>query len=466
MLENLLTSAGFDVALAKDGSEALALMEQRNVDLMLLDLMMPGLSGLEVLKTARGRGFDLPIVVVTARGSAKDTATALEQGADDYVAKPFSPLVLLARLKLRLRPRERAAELRASPPPPPIDSDGVLLSSGDVQPVDEPAPVPASPPSAASAATPPSAAVEPGLMAAVLRKLKRTATRTEAASLLPPLVEGTLLADRYRVGKVLGRGSFGVVHQARHVELEMDVALKVLQGDAQEMVDGVTAYERFHREAMRACRVRHEHAVRVLDFGVTVEKRPYLVMELLEGPTLEARLKEGPLEPTQVATTAAGVLEALGAAHREGIVHQDVKASNVILAQTPEAGTTPKLIDFGAAAELRDLPSEHILGTASHMAPERFATGACDAKGDVYAAGVVLYRSLTGRLPFVHEDVEELARLHATATPERPTALRPGLERRWDEVVFRLLEKNAERRPTAQQAAALVRRLASHSAPG
>lgn len=452
MLESLLKSSGFQVAAAADGLEAMAMLESGPVDLLLLDMMMPGLSGLEVLKLARGKGYDLPVVALTALDSPDDIAKALELGADDYVVKPFSPVVLLARLKLRLKPRERAPERpeRATPPPPPPESDGLLVSSSGVHAVDEPAPqtfVPDEP-------------SDPGLVAAFMKRLRRAAKRDETTTGLPPLTEGTLLASRYRVGKVLGRGSFGVVHEARHVELEMDVAVKVLEGDVDQVVDGVSLFDRFRKEAMRACRVRHEHAVRVLDFGVADERRPYLVMELLRGPTLFGRLQRGPLAAWQAAATGAGVLAALGAAHREGIVHQDVKAANVILAEGPDGPPVPKLIDFGAAAEAKDRKSELVLGTASHMAPERFLGGACDAKGDVYAAGVMLYQALTGRLPFVHGDVEELAKLHATASPEKPSHVRPGLEPKWDWALEKLLAKRPADRPSAVEAASLVRGLA------
>ncbi|MDP1830149.1 MAG: response regulator [Archangium sp.] len=444
MLERALTAAGFDVAVAADGPAALALIERGDVDLVLLDVMMPGQSGLEVLKVARARGFAMPIIMVTALDSPEDVATALECGADDYVTKPFSPQVLLARIKLRLRP----ARAQAAAPPLPLDADDVLeISPSGVIDAEEPPP------------PPPEDAVKPGLLRSFLSKLKRAADHSQSASPLAPLTPGTVLAGRYRIAQVLGRGAFGVVHQARQVELEMDVAVKVLCGDTKLVHDGISAYERFRREAMRACRVRDEHAVRVIDFGVTPDDRPYLVMELLVGPTLEERLRQGPLTPRDAALTVGGVLSALAAAHREGVVHQDVKASNVVLAERHGAHAHPTLIDFGAAAELRDKPSYVVLGTASHMAPERFATGSCDAKGDVYAAGVLLYHAVTGQLPFANADVDELARLHATASPVPPSQLKPTLSPAWDAVLARLLAKLPTARPTAAEAATLVRAL-------
>lgn len=439
LLDRLFTAAGFDVSVAADGNEALALLERGDVDLMLLDVMMPGLSGIEVLKIARAKGFDVPIIMLTALDSPEDVAAALECGADDYMTKPFSTKVLIARAKLRLRPaRERAVVM--PPPPPPMDSDVLEISPSGIR------------------EAPPEE--KPGVVRSFLAKLKHAATLGKTVNPLAPLKPGTVLAGRYRIAHVLGRGAFGVVHQARHIDLEMDVAVKVLQGETQAVHDGVTAFERFRREAMRACRVRDEHAVRVLDFGVTEEERPYLVMELLRGPTLEARLRQGALEPREAALTAAGVLSALAAAHREGVVHQDVKASNIVLVETHDGHLHPKLIDFGAAAELRDKPTYVVLGTASHMAPERFATGACDAKGDVYAAGVLLYHAVTGRLPFIPDDVEELARLHATVDPVPPSKVRAGLSPAWDAVLARLLAKVPGARPTADEAAMLVRTLA------
>ncbi len=197
-----------------------------------------------------------------------------------------------------------------------------------------------------------------------------------------------------------------------------------------------------------------------MDFGTTDDGQPYLVMELLQGEPLENRLlRGGPLTPEKAAHTMAAILGALGAAHALGVIHQDVKAANIFLHQ--HAGVeVPKLIDFGAAAEVKDKPSNVVVGTPSHMAPERFANGGCDAKGDVYSAGIALYQTVTGVLPFPGDDVDQLAKQHAFTPPAPPGLRRPSLPPAWDAVMARLLAKKAVDRPTALEAAALVRGLA------
>jgi serine/threonine-protein kinase len=220
---------------------------------------------------------------------------------------------------------------------------------------------------------------------------------------------GTIIAGRYAVRRLLGAGGMGAVYEAENTVTGRRVALKVMLPRAAS-VD--TAPERFLREARAASKVEHPHIVDVLDAGQNpADGCWYIVQELLEGRELRAEMEaRGRLPWPAVMTLLGPVMEALGAAHRQGIVHRDVKPENIFLAHTT-GGTVPKLIDFGIARLLDgDGPlnltrSGALLGTPNYMAPEQ-ARGLkdIDARADVWAMGVVLREALCGERPFKNDN--------------------------------------------------------------
>src|SRR6185436_5830543 len=261
-------------------------------------------------------------------------------------------------------------------------------------------------------------------------------TRREAAAPAPVgLAEvgiGTVLGGRYRLESRIGAGSHGAVYRARHLELDRLVAVKVLRTGAPGTAD---ALHRFRREGIAACRVSHPHAVAVLDFAAAGGVA-YLVMELLEGHSLDAELEPArTLGVRRTLSIAVPVCEALAEAHRAGIVHRDVKPANIFLHRAGER-TVPKVLDFGIARVLGEAAQRHhltldgwIVGTPAYMAPERFESGACDGKADVYGLGVTLFQMLCGRLPFEAVDGEPvaLARKHLGELPPAVRAISPDV---------------------------------------
>jgi eukaryotic-like serine/threonine-protein kinase len=255
------------------------------------------------------------------------------------------------------------------------------------------------------------------------------------------------LAGEYVIEDRLASGGCGTVYVARHRVLERRVAVKVLHpilAGSKEMV------ERFVREARAASLIRHPSIVEVYEFGALSDGRPYFVMELLDGQSIEERLRErGPLALGEALAILAPLGEALQAAHDAGVVHRDVKGSNVVVL----GGAPPrvKLLDFGTAKLLRpEQPTEasnaRALGTPSAMAPEQILGGAVDARTDVYALAVLAFQMLTGRLPFESRDVYELERMHVDQRPPPPSrfaAVPPSV----DAAILKALEKEAARRP-------------------
>ena len=204
----------------------------------------------------------------------------------------------------------------------------------------------------------------------------------------------TRLADRYELGPAIGGGGMGTVHTARDTRLDRQVAVKLLHAHL-AADDGMR--RRFEDEGRTAARLAHPNVVQVYDSGESAGI-PYLVMELVDGPTLGQRIAAGPIPQDDAREIAMGIAHALAAAHEQGIVHRDIKPGNVLLVDG-----VPKVTDFGIARAVEGLDRDTttvILGTPTYAAPECLEGEPATPRSDVYAAGVVLAEMLTGeRLP-------------------------------------------------------------------
>lgn len=231
--------------------------------------------------------------------------------------------------------------------------------------------------------------------------LVAVARRASRAGSDPP----TWIADRYRLGDVVGRGGMGEVRAATDVRLEREVAVKLLRVDLAEIDD---VRRRFEGEARAAAALVHPNVVAVFDAGEE-DGAPYIVMERLPGRTLADEIAAGPLSNFEVRDLALAVLSALEAAHAAGIVHRDVKPGNVLRA----TNGTWKVADFGIAkiAEAAgDLTVTGVMiGTPAYVAPERLAGEPATPASDLYSTGVVLYEALTGRKAFAADNSLALA---------------------------------------------------------
>lgn len=252
------------------------------------------------------------------------------------------------------------------------------------------------------------------------------------------------LAGEYSLQRELGRGGMGIVFLARDVQLDRDVAIKVLPG---ALSDSPALRERFLREARTAAGLSHPHIVpihRVGEAGGLV----FFVMTYVEGETLGERLRSrGPLPPTEAARVLREVAWALAYAHGRGVVHRDVKPDNILL----EAGTGRALVtDFGIAhrhdaAPLANEPGR-IMGTAHFMSPEQAAGESLDGRSDIYALGVVGYLALSGRLPFEAPSVPALLVRQATEPAPGVTRVAPGVPAALAAAIDRCLARDPEAR--------------------
>lgn len=282
------------------------------------------------------------------------------------------------------------------------------------------------------------------------------------------LAAGDLVAGKYRVDRVLGRGAMGVVVAARHEELGQKVAIKLLHPDVSASDDG---RERFLREARAAAKLESDHVARVFDVGTFGETNAYLVMEHLEGSDLEKYLEaQGPLPIEEAVDYVLEALEALAHAHAHGMVHRDIKPSNLFLTERMDGSRRVKILDFGisktesglgvSSPGSSTLTSPHaVLGSPAYMAPEQIRSSkTVDQRADIWSVGVMLYELVTGKSPFLGETIgDTLARVLA-GKPESITKFRPDAPRELVAVIDTCLESDEKNR--FQNVAELAKALA------
>ncbi len=233
---------------------------------------------------------------------------------------------------------------------------------------------------------------------------------------MQPYSEPRLFAGKYRLGKLLGEGGMGAVYEAYHPGLGITVAIKIL-GD--RFIHNDNSHMRFRREARATAAINHPHVVRVMDVGTDKEGVPFIVMEHLQGETLSAKLKrQRQLPLSDALTISTQILSGLGEAHARGVIHRDLKPANIFLTQRKPNQIHIKIVDFGISKfsahsqQIADITSEgSLLGTPHFMAPEQIQRDQnIDSRADIYAVGVLLYRMLSGRLPFASAAPQDLFR--------------------------------------------------------
>jgi serine/threonine-protein kinase len=273
---------------------------------------------------------------------------------------------------------------------------------------------------------------------------------------------GDIVAGKYRIERVLGRGGMGTVFAATHDELGQTVAIKMLHSAAP------TAAARFQREAKISAALLSEHVARVFDLG-TSGGVPFLVMEYLAGEDLSSVIARGAVSPRRAVEYALQICAALTEAHAAGIVHRDLKPSNVFAVQRTDGSLCLKILDFGVSKRLlggeadncHDLTHAHaVLGSPAYMSPEQLRQSAgVDSRSDIWSLGVLLYELLTGKRPFKAWSLAGLSAAIAADSPQPPSQLEPAVPAALDRVVMRCLKKEpAERFASAAEVAEALRR--------
>jgi CheY-like chemotaxis protein len=378
LVSRLLEQQGLEVEGVANGQEALDAVGRRPFDLIITDLAMPGMTGLEFIRLARARGVDAEVIVLTAYGTVPSAVDAMKFGAFDFLEKP----VRIDRMRAAI---DGAMARRLAKARPEARTTGEERKRSWA------------PPSTTTSASP-SVAPPPGTAAGRASTAPRPTTRPPAVS--PEQIRSI---GRYEVLEIIGRGSMGEVFRCRDPLIKRTVAVKVLRIASQKPDHVAEMIARFQREAAAAGALAHPGIVGVYDLGQDQRLGIwYIVLELVEGRGLERILGERRCLPVPEAVGIGfQVADALAFAHARGVVHRDIKPSNVLVREDGQL----KLVDFGIAAvrgsELT--ATGQWFGSPSYMAPERIRGKSGGPAVDQFGLGVVLYEALTGGNPFYAE---------------------------------------------------------------
>ncbi len=276
----------------------------------------------------------------------------------------------------------------------------------------------------------------------------RNFNQAEFDSIDDPLI-GQTLADKYKIISLLGRGGMSSVYQAEHTLMKRMLALKVLFS---HLATDQNSLKRFQQEAWIAGTFSHPNVVQVHDFGMEPNGQVYLVMDLVDGRSLQDELEVvGRLSYERAIDIFIQVASGLAAAHHVGVLHRDMKPSNIMLSDGPDGNDFARIVDFGIAKVLdgedslqRLTQTGEVFGSPLYMSPEQCQGKTLDKRSDIYSLGTVLYESLVGRPAHMGKTAMDTMRLHITEIPRPFGEVAPHVEipARLEEIVFRMLEKN------------------------
>ena len=412
LMRRMLEKMGFDVEEALSASSALRITEDRGFDILVVDVSMPGMNGIDFMREAKAQGVAAPVIMVTAQSSVATAVAAIKAGAFEFLEKPLQYDTLAGVVRAALDAR------RSVPPVPGRNASQLSLG---------------------------------------IEGKKRARRKSGEMRHLPAssVIGGRRHAiGRYEMLNPIGRGGMGVVYRCSDPLSGDTVAVKILQVYAETPQQREEMSIRFKREAAATKALAHPHIVRIHEHGFDDRRGEwYIAMELLEGRGLHVILaSRGGLKTEAAVPIAFQMADALAYAHRHKVVHRDIKPSNVHVRPDGEA----RLLDFGLAAmEGWEITlTGRVFGSPSYMAPERINGETGGPPADQFSLGVVLYESITGRNPFDSEIPEaklrKVLKHHPPTLIEKDPSIPPGLSH----IIARMMEKKVtDRYPSMDRVA-------------
>ncbi|MBP9092202.1 protein kinase [bacterium] len=488
VVRSLLEFENHMVDIFHTGSEGLVNILANPYDLVILDWDLPGVSGMEILKQFRLRGAKTPVIMLTGRSTVEDMEAGLDEGADDYLAKPFNMKELGARVRAHIRRASGATGDSASLGDIEIDLCNKRVSKGgrthslpepEFQLLELAAKYPHIRPTSeellALIWSGDGEKCEPKLKMSI-RKLRKkfdpkgnlifshlypeigaesdspfSKDLVEADLDIDPYL-GTIFNGKYELVELIGGGGSGLVYRAKQLNIGSSVALKVLHSRAMAQSDTLS---RFQREARVTAMLSHPNIVAVRDFGVAEQGQPFLVMEFVDGASLAEYLKQYGRPPLrEVIDIFSQACCGLEHAHQKEIVHRDIKPSNLMLIHNGDEGVIVKLVDFGLARSFNVNQADQItqigdvLGSPAYMSPEQARGELLDRRTDIYSLGCALFETLQGNPPFNGKDsVDILVQQITTDAPEMTLdGLAPVLQVKLNKIVAKCLSKDKDHR--------------------
>ena len=401
----MLEKLGFEVTMAPEAKSGLKITAEQKFDLVLSDLSMPGMSGIDFLREARARGLKCPFLILTATGTLPKAVEAIKLGAFEFLEKPMKQEALAAVIGDAMVSCKPSASMEQT-------SDALSLKIDVTEP--------------ATAQKPPPPDV------------------VRDAAVIGPHQDDHVpeKLGRYEVLSVIGKGGMGTVFKCYDPMLKRDVAVKVLH-----LVDDVPEHQqelidRFKREAAAAATLTHPNIVGVYDMGQDKNSGAwFIVMELLHGRGLHVVMDDKQvLFETEAVTLGFHMADALAHAHAAGVVHRDIKPSNILI----QADGSAKLVDFGLAAMRgwKVTVDGRIFGSPSYMSPERIKGEPGTALSDQFSLGTVLYECMAGDNPFDGDTLETKVLRLLQHDPPPIGDFIPTVPEKLSNTLTRMLSKN------------------------
>lgn len=419
------------VAECQDGMTAVMQAMALKPNVILMDIGLPKIDGIKAAKQIKDALPETRVIMFTASNSEEHIYAALQAGADGYCLKNVEKEHLYSAIK---------AVTRGVSWLDPGIADRVLRSGYTKQNGGE---------HYANSAKPRRAQLLSESQLLILQLLSQGADlddvvkqfnlSTDSVSEIvndtiaklstgnsPSSEKPSVIADRYKIETVLGRGGMGIVYKGRHLLMDRPVAIKMLHP---EYIQDEVTVNRFRSEAKSLSTVIHPNLVTVFDFGITPAKEPYLVMDYYQGKSLEEILDgDSAIELKVALDVFCQVCDALTAVHKHNIVHRDVKPANILISDDNQV----KLVDFGIAKStnsngLNLTMDGEAVGTPKYMSPEQCQAKNLDARSDIYSLGCVMYEVITGRAPFEADSFYEMMRQHTQDEPSKLPFLRKSV---------------------------------------